>query len=100
MNIGAELGIDHRGQQGIIPIKRAGTSQNTNITARRRAGWCERRTLNELRDILNPSPTATPALRPYKDHTGLLQAWGTNFSGIVRSAAPDRSGKPHGLCRI
>jgi hypothetical protein len=61
-NIGAALGINHRGTQGEVAIKRAGTSQNLGKAARRAAGWVERRSLEDLRAILQP---------PKKTKTGL-----------------------------
>lgn len=56
-NIGAELGIKHRGTQGDVSIKRAGTSANLGKAARSAAGWIERRSLVELRAILLPAET-------------------------------------------
>jgi hypothetical protein len=53
-NIGAALGIDHRGQQGFIDIKRCGTSQNVGPAARRKAGWTEIRGVDGLHRALNP----------------------------------------------
>lgn len=53
-NIGVLLGIDHRGQQGRVPIKRAGASQNVARAARKRQGWTEVRDLAALARILNP----------------------------------------------
>lgn len=54
-NIGVALGIDHRGQQGFITVKRCGTSQNIGPAARRKVGWAEVRDLTGLGRILNPS---------------------------------------------
>lgn len=54
-NLGAVLGLDHRGSQGIIEIKRAGVSQSLGPTARRRAGWVETRDLHGLRRLLHPN---------------------------------------------
>lgn len=51
-NLGVELGIDHRGQQGFVPVKRAGTTQNIGRAARKRAGWRDVRDLAGLRRIL------------------------------------------------
>jgi hypothetical protein len=56
-NIGAALGINHRGTQGEVAIKRAGTSQSLGQAARRAAGWVERRSLEDLRAILRPPRT-------------------------------------------
>ncbi len=53
-NIGALLGIDHRGGQGVIAIKRAGTSQNIGRAARKRADWQEIRELEKLASVINP----------------------------------------------
>jgi hypothetical protein len=53
-NIGVVLGIRHRGQQGIISIKRAGTSQNIGPAARSKAGWVEIRDLAGVHRVLNP----------------------------------------------
>lgn len=47
-NIGHILNIEHRGGQGIIPIKRAGVSQNINKAARKAGGWTEIRELARL----------------------------------------------------
>lgn len=64
VNIGAALGIDHRGQQGIIDIKRAGTSQNIGAAARKRAEWAEIRDIAALTRALNPDkPSAAPMTR-------------------------------------
>jgi hypothetical protein len=60
-NIAVALGIRHRGQQGNIAIKRAGTSQNIARGARRAAGWREVRTLEGLHCILNPEPNMRAA---------------------------------------
>lgn len=53
-NIGSALGIRHRGEQGIVEIKRCGTSQNINLKARKAAGWTEIRDLASLNRKLNP----------------------------------------------
>lgn len=53
-NIGAALGIDHRGQQGFVDIKRCGTSLNIGRAARSKAGWAEIRGVDSLRRTLNP----------------------------------------------
>ncbi len=53
-NIGAALGIRHQGEQGIIEIKRCGTSQNIGPAARSKAGWTEIRGVDGLRRALNP----------------------------------------------
>jgi hypothetical protein len=60
-NIAVALGIRHRGQQGNIVIKRAGTSQNIARAARRAAGWREVRTPEGLHRILNPEPAMQAA---------------------------------------
>ncbi len=57
-NIGAALGIEHRGPQGLIAVKRCGASQNIGPAARRRAGWTEVRDLAGLRRILHPAEAA------------------------------------------
>lgn len=57
-NIGAELGIKHRGTQGEVSIKRAGTSQNLGKAARSAANWTERRSLADLHAILQPPKTS------------------------------------------
>ena len=54
-NIGVRLGIDHRGQQGTVVIKRAGSSQNVGMSARKKAGWKENRDLDALHRILHPT---------------------------------------------
>lgn len=51
-NLGVELGIDHRGQQGFVPIKRAGTTQNIGRAARKRAGWRDVRDVAGLRRLI------------------------------------------------
>jgi hypothetical protein len=48
------LGIQHRGRQGTIKIKRCGVSQNIGPKARCEAGWPEQRDLASLRRILQP----------------------------------------------
>jgi hypothetical protein len=48
------LGIQDRGSQGIIEMKRCGTSQNIGIAARRAAGWREVNDLTGLHRILYP----------------------------------------------
>ena len=53
-NIAGALGIRHRGQQGMVAIKRAGTSLNIGPAARRKAGWTETRDLAGLHRLLNP----------------------------------------------
>ena len=63
-NIGDAIGIDHRGTQGIIEIKRAGVSQNISAAARKRAGWTELRSIEDLRSELRPPPHQ-PAKRQY-----------------------------------
>ena len=52
-NIGSELGINHRGSQGTIPIKRAGTSENISKAARQRHGWLEVRDIGGLWHLLS-----------------------------------------------
>ena len=52
-NIGSELGIDHRGNQGTIVIKRAGTSERISKAARQRHGWLEVRDIEGLRRLLS-----------------------------------------------
>lgn len=59
VNIAAAIGVEHRGTQGTIPIKRAGTTENISRSARHRAGWHERRSLDELRQIIRP-PQSPP----------------------------------------
>ncbi len=65
LNTAAELGIENRGPQGIVTIKRAGTSQNIAPTARRRAAWPERRSIAELSRHLQPAaaPMQQPCLK-------------------------------------
>jgi hypothetical protein len=53
-NLGALLGLEHRGSQGVIEIKRCGFSQSLGPTARRRAGWVEVRDLHGIRRLLHP----------------------------------------------
>lgn len=60
-NVGQALGVEHRGTQGTVPIKRAGTTENIGKAARRAAGWIERRTLEDLRAILVPVKKAKPS---------------------------------------
>ena len=55
-NVGAELGIEDRGQQGIITVKRSGTSQNIGPAARKAAGWREVRRIHELAELFAPPP--------------------------------------------
>ncbi len=68
LNTAAELGIENRGPQGTISVKRAGTSQNIALSARRRTAWLERRSIAELRRYLRseapPSPLAPPQALP------------------------------------
>jgi hypothetical protein len=54
VNVGAALGIDHRGQQGVVEIKRAGVSQSLSPAARKREGWREIRDFGALARVLNP----------------------------------------------
>lgn len=54
VNIGSALGIEHRGNQGHIPLKRAGTTENIGAAARRRVAWLERSSLDDLRQIIRP----------------------------------------------
>jgi hypothetical protein len=53
-NLGMALGINHRGQQGIVALKRCGTSQNLGPKARRTAGWREVRDVTALGRLLDP----------------------------------------------
>jgi hypothetical protein len=53
-NIGDMLGINHRGTDGAISVKRAGTTQNLGPKARAAAGWREVRSLEEVAVLLNP----------------------------------------------
>jgi len=62
-NIAAALGIRHRGQQGIVEIKRCGTSQNIGPAARRQAGWTEIRDIASLNRSLNPLSDGHPFAR-------------------------------------
>jgi hypothetical protein len=52
--LAAALGLEHRKPQGVIDIKRCGTSQSLGRAARRRAGWREVRDLASLRRTLHP----------------------------------------------
>lgn len=54
-NLGAALGLDHRGSQGIITIKRCGVSQSIGPKARAICGWQEVRDVSGLRRLLHPS---------------------------------------------
>jgi hypothetical protein len=54
-NIGGLLSLDHRGQQGMVAIKRAGVSQNLGTTSRKANGWLEISNCDALARILNPS---------------------------------------------
>jgi hypothetical protein len=56
--IAAALGILDKGPQGIIKIKRCGTSQNIGLAARREAGWREIRDLFSLERLFNPPNNA------------------------------------------
>jgi hypothetical protein len=49
------LGLDHRGSQGIIEIKRSGVAQSLGPKARSLSGWQEVKDLEGLRRLLNPS---------------------------------------------
>lgn len=53
-NIAGALGLRDRGPQGIIKIKRAGCSRTIDAATRRRAGWREWRSLDDLRSALDP----------------------------------------------
>ena len=53
-NISAELGIDHRGSQKEIVIKRSGASENLTVSARKRKGWREVRDFPALALLLRP----------------------------------------------
>jgi hypothetical protein len=53
-NLGAVLGLDHRGSQGVVEIKRSGFSQSLGPAARRRAGYQDVRDLPGLRRMLHP----------------------------------------------
>ncbi len=53
-NVADALGIEHRGTQGVIGIKRAGTSQNVGIGARRSASYREIRDIHGLARLLQP----------------------------------------------
>jgi len=52
-NLGDLLGVQHRGDQGIISIKRQGCTQNISRKARREAGWREVKNPFALSCILN-----------------------------------------------
>jgi hypothetical protein len=54
INIADELGIQHRGTDGAIQMKRAGTTQNIGRKARRDAGWKDARSIEEVRSLLQP----------------------------------------------
>lgn len=54
-NLGAALGLDHRGSQGNITIKRCGVSQSIGPKARAICGWTEVRDISGLRRLLHPS---------------------------------------------
>jgi hypothetical protein len=71
VNVGGALGIDHRGQQGVIAIKRAGVSQSLSPAARRRANWREIRDLAALARILNPEKAGERQDRP----VARMQGW-------------------------
>jgi len=51
-NIGAALGIKDCGPQGVITIKRAGCSRSIDAAARKRAGWSELRSFDDLHAVL------------------------------------------------
>lgn len=53
-NLGDFLGIQHRGTQGVIEIKRSGVSQNIALKARAVAGWQEATDPLDLAALLNP----------------------------------------------
>ena len=94
-NIGAALGIDHRGQQGHIAIKRAGVSQNVALAARKRAGWREVRDLEGLSRLLNPPPPESAAhARPAP--AIVVRASGASIAGAdgvsLPRVAPARAG--------
>jgi len=98
VNIAAAIGIEHRGTQGVVPIKRAGTSQNLGRAARHAAGWVERRALADLRAILRPpeTPKASPkaAPRPLLGRRGLQPVYLKSRTG---KADPQRAAAMTGL---
>lgn len=51
------LGIEHRGTDGMVRAKRAGTTRNIGRKARREAGWRETRLIENVADLLNPEPS-------------------------------------------
>ena len=55
------LGIEHRGTDGVVLVKRAGTTQNISRKARAAAGWKEARYLEQVANLLNPEPRKRPA---------------------------------------
>jgi hypothetical protein len=55
-NVGDILGIEHRGRDGVVRIKRAGTTQNIGPKARAAAGWPEAQYIEQVADLLNPGP--------------------------------------------
>ncbi len=84
-NLGAALGIDHRGQQGFIDIKRCGTSQNIGPAARRKAGWPEIKDVDGLRRALNPD---------CDDSNGHIEDVGSSREAPVVSTRPRRTLRP------
>lgn len=55
LNLGDALGINHRGMQGTVTIKRSGVSQSISRSARRKAGWIEVRDISGVARLLNPN---------------------------------------------
>jgi len=54
INLGVLLGVQHRGMQGLIAMKRSGVSQNIGPKARAAAGWQEVTDPLDLAYWLNP----------------------------------------------
>jgi hypothetical protein len=98
VNVAAAIGIEHRGTQGEVPIKRAGVSQNIGRAARRAAGWTERRDLADLRAILRPPETPKAPPKLVLGRRGLRPVYlksGMGKEDPQRSAAHDWPDRPN-----
>jgi hypothetical protein len=56
INLGQKIGIKDKGPQGIIAVKRCGTSQNIGRAMRRSLGWRDVRDLCQLQNLLSGKP--------------------------------------------
>lgn len=53
-NVADMIGIRHEGTDGLVRVKRAGTTQNIGRKARHEAGWPEMRVIENVAELLNP----------------------------------------------